>query len=136
MKFFSCISALVAFAFVLPSDVDAQNGDKKEKDKDLLDSTNWRKWAPGPVPFLEPEETAKTFKVAPGFRVELVAEAPMIKDPVFAEFDMEGRLWVCEFQSYMKDTDGSNDHDPISRVQVLEDTDGDGKMDKATTFLD
>ena len=72
MKFFSCISALVAFAFVLPSDVDAQNGDKKEKDKDLLDSTNWRKWAPDPVPFLEPEETAKTFKVAPGFRVELV----------------------------------------------------------------
>jgi mono/diheme cytochrome c family protein/glucose/arabinose dehydrogenase len=136
MKFFSCISALVAFAFVLPSDVDAQNGDKREKDKDLLDSTNWRKWAPDPVPFLEPEETAKTFKVAPGFRVELVAEAPMIKDPVFAEFDMEGRLWVCEFQSYMKDTDGSNDHDPISRVQVLEDTDGDGKMDKATTFLD
>ena len=59
MKFFSCISALVAFAFVLPSDVDAQNGDKKEKDKDLLDSTNWRKWAPDPVPFLEPEETAK-----------------------------------------------------------------------------
>ena len=40
----------------------------------------------------------------------------MIKDPVFAEFDMEGRLWVCEFQSYMKDTDGSNDHDDSGAV--------------------
>ena len=114
----------------------AQNGDKKEKNKGLLISTNWRKWAPDPAPFLEPEETAKSFKVAPGFRVELVASHPMIKDPVFAEFDMQGRLWVCEFQSYMRDADGSKTNDPISRVQVLEDTDGDGRMDKATTFLD
>ncbi|MGC6467545.1 MAG: DUF7133 domain-containing protein [Akkermansiaceae bacterium] len=114
----------------------AQNGDKKEKNKHLLTSTNWRKWAPDPAPFLKPEETAESFKVAPGFRVELVASHPMIKDPVFAEFDMKGRLWVCEFQSYMRDADGSNTQDPISRVQVLEDTDGDGRMDKATTFLD
>ena len=34
------------------------------------------------------------------------------------------------------DADASNHHDPISRVQVLEDTDGDGTMDKATTFVD
>ncbi len=133
--FYNLIFAIVAAAF-LPSISIAQNGDKKEEDKELLNSTNWRKWAPDPVPFLEPEETAKTFKVAPGFRVELVASAPMIKDPVFAEFDLEGRLWVCEFQSYMMDADGTDDHKPISRVQVLEDTDGDGRMDKATTFLD
>ena len=124
---------------VLPlvsNSVFAQNGDKKEKNKSQLASTNWRKWASDPAPFLEPEETLKTFKVAPGFRIELVAAHPMVKDPVFAEFDMKGRLWVCEFQSYMMDADGSNTHDPISRVQVLEDTDGDGRMDKATTFLD
>jgi mono/diheme cytochrome c family protein/glucose/arabinose dehydrogenase len=120
----------------MPATSLAQNGDKKEKNKGLLISTNWRKWAPDPAPFLEPEETAKSFKVAPGFRVELVASHPMIKDPVFAEFDMQGRLWVCEFQSYMRDADGSKTNDPISRVQVLEDTDGDGRMDKATTFLD
>jgi mono/diheme cytochrome c family protein/glucose/arabinose dehydrogenase len=121
---------------LMPATSLAQNGDKKEKNKGLLISTNWRKWAPDPAPFLEPEETAKSFKVAPGFRVELVASHPMIKDPVFAEFDMQGRLWVCEFQSYMRDADGSKTNDPISRVQVLEDTDGDGRMDKATTFLD
>jgi len=60
----------------------------------------------------------------------------MIKDPVFAEFDLKGRLWVCEFQSYMMNADGTGEHDAISRVQVLEDTDGDGRMDKAITFLD
>jgi mono/diheme cytochrome c family protein/glucose/arabinose dehydrogenase len=137
MKMFkNVIPALAAVCVLFPAESPAQNGDKKEKDKELLSSTNWRKWAPDPVPFLEPEETAKTFKIAPGFRIELVAAAPMIKDPVFAEFDLKGRLWVCEFQSYMMDAAGSNGDDPISRVQVLEDTDGDGRMDKATTFLD
>jgi mono/diheme cytochrome c family protein/glucose/arabinose dehydrogenase len=136
MKTFKYLILGLAAVAMLPTQSPAQNGDKKEKDKELLKSTNWRQWAPHPVPFLEPEETAKTFKIAPGFRIELVASAPMIKDPVFAEFDEEGRLWVCEFQSYMMDPDGSNDHAPISRVQVLEDTDGDGQMDKATTFLD
>lgn len=134
--FFPAILSLVVAALSIPEAGLAQSGDKREKDKDLLNSTNWRKWAPDPVPFLEPEETAETFQVAPGFRIELVASYPMIKDPVFAEFDMQGRLWVCEFQSYMRDVEGSNANDPISRVQVLEDTDGDGRMDKATTFLD
>ena len=126
----------LALGLLMPFTASAQSGDKKEKNKDLLDSVNWRKWAPHPAPFLTPEETAKGFKVAPGFRVELVAASPMIKDPVFAEFDLKGRLWVCEFQSYMMNADGTGEHDAISRVQVLEDTDGDGRMDKATTFLD
>ena len=130
------IFTYLALGLLMPFTASAQSGDKKEKNKDLLDSVNWRKWAPHPAPFLTPEETAKGFKVAPGFRVELVATSPMIKDPVFAEFDLEGRLWVCEFQSYMMNADGTGEHDAISRVQVLEDTDGDGRMDKATTFLD
>jgi mono/diheme cytochrome c family protein/glucose/arabinose dehydrogenase len=123
-------------SLLLPSSGWAQSGDKKEKNKDLLDSTNWRKWAPDPVPYLNAEETLDTFKIAPGFRIELVAEAPMIKDPVFAEFDLKGRLWVCEFQTYMKDLDGSDENVGDSRVMVLEDTDGDGRMDKSTVFLD
>ena len=130
------IFTYVALGLMMPSVAWAQSGDKKEKNKELLDSVNWRKWAPHPAPFLTPEETAKGFKVAPGFRVELVAASPMIKDPVFAEFDLNGRLWVCEFQSYMMNADGTGEHDAISRVQVLEDTDGDGRMDKAITFLD
>ena len=130
------IFTYLALGLLMPFTASAQSGDKKEKNKDLLDSVNWRKWAPHPAPFLTPEETAKGFKVAPGFRVELVAASPMIKDPVFAEFDLKGRLWVCEFQSYMMNADGTGEHDAISRVQVLEDTDGDGRMDKAITFLD
>ncbi len=130
------LALTLASSFLLPSPSQAQNGDSKEKRKDLLQSTNWRKWAPDPVPYLDGKDTLDTFKIAPGFRIELVAEAPMIKDPVFAEFDLKGRLWVCEFQTYMKDLDGNGENAGDSRVIVLEDTDGDGKMDKSTVFLD
>jgi putative membrane-bound dehydrogenase-like protein len=37
---------------------------------------------------------------------------------------------------FMADITGSNEHDPIGRVVVLEDTNGDGKMDKRTVFAD
>lgn len=135
MKYIIIAITLIG-TLLLPSQGWTQSGDSKEKNKNLLESTNWRKWAPDPVPFLTGEESLKTFQIAPGFRIELVAEAPMIKDPVFAEFDLKGRLWVCEFQTYMKDLDGSGENEADSRVMVLEDTDGDGKMDKSTVFLD
>ena len=76
------------------------------------------------------------FKVAPGFKVELVASEPMVKDPVFVDWDDQGRMWVGELRTYMIDLDGSNENERKSRVMVLEDTDGDGKMDKSTAFVD
>ncbi len=114
----------------------AQNGDLKEKNPDLLSSENWKKWSPDPVPVLSPAESLKTFKIADGFKIELVAAEPLIKDPVFAEWDSEGRLWVCEFNTYMIDLDGNGENQRISRVVVLEDTDGDGQMDKSTPFVE
>ena len=37
---------------------------------------------------------------------------------------------------FMADLTGSNEHEPIGRVVVLEDTDADGRMDKRTVFAD
>jgi mono/diheme cytochrome c family protein len=113
-----------------------QQGDSKEKAKDLLASLNWKKWSPGVVPVFTPEESLSQFKVAPGFKVELVASEPMVKDPVFVEWDDDGRMWVGELRTYMRDLDGSGENERMSRVMVLEDTDGDGKMDKSTAFVD
>ena len=53
------IFTYLALGLLMPFTASAQSGDKKEKNKDLLDSVNWRKWAPHPAPFLTPEETAK-----------------------------------------------------------------------------
>jgi mono/diheme cytochrome c family protein len=79
----------------------------------------------------------KTFQFAErGFRIELVASEPMIQEPVAAQFDHEGKLWVAEMRGYMPDLDGNHEDAPVGRVSILQDTDGDGEMDKSTVFLD
>ncbi len=89
-----------------------------------------------PPPVLTPEEALKTFKLPPGFRAELVASDPMIEAPVALSWDDQGRLYVCEMRGYMHDVDGGGEDQPIGRISRLEDTVGDGRMDKATVFVD
>jgi mono/diheme cytochrome c family protein/glucose/arabinose dehydrogenase len=89
-----------------------------------------------PAPVLMPEEAIKTIRVAAGFRIELVASEPLVRDPVAMQFDPDGRLWVVEMLGYMPDVDGKGEDAPVGDIVVLEDTHGDGKYDKRTVFLD
>ena len=89
-----------------------------------------------PSPALSAEDELKTFHLAPGIRVELVACEPMVSRPVAVQFDPDGRLWVVEMRAFMPNLEGKGEDNPIGRVSVLEDTDGDGRMDKSTVFLD
>src|SRR5262245_30658959 len=88
------------------------------------------------APVLSPADEMKTFRLAPGYRVELVASEPMVEEPVALDWDQEGRLWVVEMLGYMQDLTATIEREPIGRVSVLEDVDNDGKMDKKTVFLD
>src|SRR6185503_7053119 len=108
-----------------------QGGDKKGETQPPLPATI--KIPPAPV--LPPEEAIKTIKVAPGFRLELVASEPLVFEPVAMAFDPDGRLWVVEMRSYMLDIDAKGETLPMSDIAVLEDTDGDGTYDKRTVFL-
>ncbi|HYV39731.1 MAG TPA: HEAT repeat domain-containing protein [Gemmataceae bacterium] len=89
-----------------------------------------------PAPALSPADEMKTFKLMPGYRVELVAAEPLVLDPVAMTFDADGRMWVCEMTGFMPNIDGKGEKEPIGNIAVLEDTDGDGVMDKRTVFLD
>ena len=85
---------------------------------------------------LSPEDALKTFYMPPGYRLELVASEPLIQEPVAIDWDVDGRLWAVEMPGFMANITGSNELDPIGRVVVLEDTDGDGRMDRRTVFAD
>jgi mono/diheme cytochrome c family protein/glucose/arabinose dehydrogenase len=99
-------------------------------------------WPPAVVaedpgaPALTAEESMKTIAVPPGYRVELVAKEPMVIDPILAEFDADGRMWVVEMPGFAMDMAMSDSREPICRVVVLEDTNDDGTMDTRTVFAD
>ena len=100
---------------------------------------------PGDVPYqrkdqyfkaLKAEEALSTFEVPVGYHLEVVASEPMVQEPVTFAFDEDGSMYVCEWLTYMQDEEGSGAKDKISRVVKLVDTNGDGKMDKRTVFID
>jgi putative membrane-bound dehydrogenase-like protein len=66
--------------------------------------------------------------------VELFASSPDIVHPVACDFDAKGRLLVVESHTHFapKDYKGPK----TDRIRVLEDTDGDGKADRFTTFFE
>lgn len=82
-----------------------------------------------------PEESLKTFHLAPGFRLELAAAEPQICSPVDAAFDAYGRLFVAEMIPYAEHNSAAFGS-PRGRIVMLEDLDGDGRFEKSTVFCD
>lgn len=91
-----------------------------------------RRQSKPPGPPLSPKEAMDKMDVPPGFEVELVVSEPDLVNPVAMTFDEQGRVWVTESLEYPRSSPGKG----RDRVKVLEDTDGDGKMDKTTIFAE
>lgn len=85
-----------------------------------------------PGPPLSPAEALAKMTVPEGFHVELVASEPDLVNPVAMTFDERGRIWVAESLEYPRRSPGLG----RDRVKVLEDTDGDGKVDRTTVFAE
>jgi putative membrane-bound dehydrogenase-like protein len=83
-----------------------------------------------PGPPYSPQEALATFRIADGFQIEPFAAEPLISDPVAMEVDENGRMYVVEMHGYPLDLSGSG------RVMLLSDSDGDGKPDRSTVFVD
>ncbi len=103
-----------------------------------------------------PEEAVRRMVVPEGFHVEVFAAEPMVRQPLSASFDERGRLWVIEYLQYPNpaglkpvtvDQYLRTEYDRVpeppprgprgaDRIKILEDTDGDGRADKATIFVE
>jgi putative membrane-bound dehydrogenase-like protein len=102
-----------------------------------------------------PSVAASKMTLEDNLQVSLVAAEPMITQPVCIEFDDRGRLWVVQYVQYPNPSglqrakvdrwsrttyDRVPDPPPrgpkgADRITILEDRDGDGKMDDAHDFV-
>lgn len=83
---------------------------------------------------LSPESALRSLRVADGFRVELFASEPHVVDPVEIAFDEHGGIYVAELLDNPNDPPSGSP--PLSRIKYLEDSDGDGVVDRHTVFAD
>ena len=119
----------------------AKGGDLKVDDSNVPAVTKVKSNHPGPdadesFPFLGGEEAIKKMKVHSGMKVNLFAseeQFPELAKPVQMAWDTKGRLWVAVWPNYPERTPDSKVGDSLI---LLEDTNGDGKADKCTHFVD
>ncbi|WP_237170688.1 PVC-type heme-binding CxxCH protein [Paludisphaera borealis] len=119
----------------------AQGGDLKVDDSNTPPFIPVITNKPGQGPngehiFLSGEEAIAKMTLGKGLKVNLFAsekEFPDLAKPMQMTFDAKGRLWVACWPTYphWKPKEAMND-----KILILEDTDGDGKADKQTTFAD
>ncbi len=80
---------------------------------------------------LDASAALKSFKLHAGFRLEPSAVEPLVTDPVAACYDADGRLYVAEMRGYPYP-----ENSPTGYVRRLEDSDGDGRFDRSTLFVE
>lgn len=111
---------------------------------------------------LSPKESLERVQLPDGYRLELIASEPLIREPSGVCWDERGRLFVSELHGY--NLEGQYDIEELNRtgqldrevrrvqanerakqaaleetygtIKLLADTNGDGVMDKATVFAD
>jgi putative membrane-bound dehydrogenase-like protein len=98
-----------------------------------------------------PDDAAAKIEVHPEFDISLVAAEPLINKVLNVDWDENGRMWVVESPEYpnglrkvntdaWKDSGsvkpGIYDREPLDRISILTDSDGDGRMDQKKVFAD
>lgn len=109
-----------------------------------------------------PEEEAARFQIDEGFDVQAVASEPYLADPVAIDFDARGRIFVCEIHGYnqegyydivelnksgvldtqvrridaSREAQARAEKDQYGTVKLLEDRDGNGRIDHASVWAD
>jgi len=120
----------------------------------LLVVLGWQALTSAQVPTAE--QSVAAMHAGDGFTVEVVAAEPVVRQPVAIEFDDRGRLWVIQYLQYPNpnglkrvsvDRFSRTKYDRVpeppphgprgdDRITILEDSDGDGRMDLSHDFVD
>ena len=82
---------------------------------------------------LPPSEAAAYMTAPQGFKVQLAAGEPDVHQPIAMAFDARGRLWIAEAYTYPQRAPEGQGRD---KIIILEDTDGDGTLDKRKVFAE
>lgn len=82
---------------------------------------------------LSGEAAARAMTVPKGFTVTLAAAEPDVVRPIGFALDDRGRLWVAEAHTYPSRAAEGQGKD---RILILEDTDGDGSLDRRQVFTE
>src|SRR5437764_14203317 len=83
---------------------------------------------------LSPQDSLKAIHLSEDFHVELFAAEPEVMSPVEMAFDENGKVYVAEMLDYPEDPPEGKP--ARSRIRLLQDTDGDGKIDRSTVFAE
>jgi putative membrane-bound dehydrogenase-like protein len=111
------------------------NNEKTALLKDNVDRRSLNELLAGAEPQAKtPQASLRSIRTRPGFQVELVVAEPLVQSPIAFAWGADGKLWVVEMGDYPLGLE--NKGKPGGRIKYLEDTDGDGRYDKATVFLD
>src|SRR5262245_4271045 len=105
---------------------------------------------------LSPSEAATRFVIHEDLALDQVLAEPIVRQPVFLNFDERGRLWVVQYLQYPHPAGLKMlSHDKfwravydkvplpppkgergLDKITIHEDTDGDGTFDKHKTFVE
>src|SRR5439155_8744861 len=88
---------------------------------------------PGPRA-LSAQAELKSFHLNDDLNIELFVDEPGVMSPVEMVFDENGCIYVAEMLDYPADPPPGKP--ARSRIRLLEDTDGDGKVDRDAIFAD
>jgi putative membrane-bound dehydrogenase-like protein len=115
-----CLLCVISTAFCIPARVAAQPGAGTKP--------NYASELPR-IPSKEPLAAMAEIQIKEGYKLELAAAEPLVRDPVAMSFDENGRLFVVEMCDYSE-----QDKEFLGNIRMLEDANNDGQYEKSTLF--
>ncbi len=123
---------LLLASLITISNIQAQQGDKRDNlpQTDPIPASEIP-----PAPLLNTQQAIAAIQLTDGFTIKNIADEN-ITQPLSLSFDADGRAWLIEMTQYMVDPIATDENLPTGKIKILEDSTGDGVLDKTTIFLD